>query len=188
TIEGQFFANGQPGDNIVLFGGIAGTVTEATSTHLVVTVPQGARTGPISVNTPNGIIFSDAIFTVICSNSVSFTPPAGFNPAAYVVASDFGAAVTISPGHYGVNIADGMPSLIVASPLDTNNQAFLYAIAGPCGSDVTMNAFSTAQALVFQCPLFLTDDSVVAERLRAIIGSDSSVAAFAQVIAQVYAT
>lgn len=188
VIEGQFFTSGQPGENIVLFGGVEGTVTEVTATRMVVTVPTGAQTGFISVNTPRGNSFSEQIFTAIGSNSVNFLPSAPLNAAEFDVGTDFGNGVSNSPSHFGVSVGLNLPTLVVAAPKDTNKLTPFFALSGPHGAEVTLNALSTARALVFQCPLFLTTDSVIAERLQNIIATDSSVGALAQVIAQVYAT
>ena len=48
TIRGQGF-NANPALDLVKFNGRAATVTSATTTVLVATVPAGATTGPISV-------------------------------------------------------------------------------------------------------------------------------------------
>ena len=48
TIQGQGFS-AIPADNLVRFNGVLGSVTTATATTLVVTVPPGATTGPVAV-------------------------------------------------------------------------------------------------------------------------------------------
>jgi hypothetical protein len=62
TIRGQGF-NANPALDLVKFNGTAATVTSATTTVLVATVPAGATTGPISVTvqfhtvtTPNNFV------------------------------------------------------------------------------------------------------------------------------------
>jgi hypothetical protein len=68
--------------NTVKFNGTTATVTSATTTQLVVTVPTGATTGPINVTTPGGSTNSSTPFTVTASGAgvptiTSFTPMVG---------------------------------------------------------------------------------------------------------------
>jgi IPT/TIG domain len=66
---------GFTGVQTVTFGGVEATgVTQATDTELRVVVPDGARTGPITVTSPAGTGTSTRAFTVL--------PPAGEEPAA----------------------------------------------------------------------------------------------------------
>jgi IPT/TIG domain len=66
---------GFTGVQTVTFGGVEATgVTQATDTELRVVVPDGARTGPITVTSPAGTGTSKRAFTVV--------PPAGEEPAA----------------------------------------------------------------------------------------------------------
>jgi len=89
TIEGTGFG-ATPGQNTVTFNGTAATVTSASATQLVVTVPVGATTGSIVVTAPGGNATSPGSFTVLTSTGAptitSFTPSVG-TP---------GTAVTIS--------------------------------------------------------------------------------------------
>ena len=63
TISGTGFST-TPSQNTVTFNGTAATVTSASSTQLVVTVPTGATTGPIQVTAPGGSASSSSPFTV----------------------------------------------------------------------------------------------------------------------------
>jgi len=63
TIYGTGFSS-TPSQNTVSFNGTNATVQSATSTQLVVTVPTGATTGPISVTTSAGTVTSSNSFTV----------------------------------------------------------------------------------------------------------------------------
>src|SRR5262249_5528 len=64
TIQGQGFSH-TPSANTVQFNGAPATVTSATGTTLVVTVPNGATTGPISVTVGTATAQSTSNFTVI---------------------------------------------------------------------------------------------------------------------------
>lgn len=63
TIQGQGFS-ANPTENIVRFNGTSAAVTSATTTTLVVTVPVGATTGPISVQVGAVTAVSSRDFTV----------------------------------------------------------------------------------------------------------------------------
>jgi uncharacterized protein (TIGR03437 family) len=77
TIYGTGFST-TPGQNTVTFNGVTASVTSATATQIVTTVPPGATTGPIDVTTPTGSATSTASFTVLANNGpptiTSFTP------------------------------------------------------------------------------------------------------------------
>jgi len=63
TIYGTGFSS-TPSQNTVTFNGTNATAQSATLTQLVVTVPSGATTGPISVTTSAGTVTSNSSFTV----------------------------------------------------------------------------------------------------------------------------
>jgi YD repeat-containing protein len=77
TIYGTGFSL-TPTQNSVSFNGVAATVTAASATQLIVAVPAGASTGPITVTTPNGSATSTTSFEVFQSLSITgFTPVIG---------------------------------------------------------------------------------------------------------------
>lgn len=63
-LYGKGFAT-TPGDNQVAFNGVPATVTAATSSSLITTVPSGATTGPITLTAPLGTAISPEAFTVL---------------------------------------------------------------------------------------------------------------------------
>jgi len=63
TIWGTGF-DPAPANNMVQFNGEAATITAATPTELIVTVPAGATSGPIRVTSPAGVATSNRPFTV----------------------------------------------------------------------------------------------------------------------------
>lgn len=67
TIRGVGFSP-TPAQNVVEFGGhVTATVTSSSTTTLIVTVPQGAVTGPITVTSPSGSAVSGMPFEVVVS-------------------------------------------------------------------------------------------------------------------------
>jgi large repetitive protein len=63
TIYGSGFST-TPASNTVDFNGKPATVISATSTQLIVTVPTGATTGPITVNTGSTTVSSSGSYTI----------------------------------------------------------------------------------------------------------------------------
>jgi len=60
-ITGTGFAGVQS----VTFGGVEATMSQASDTELLVTVPTGAKSGPITIRTPAGTATSTRPFTVV---------------------------------------------------------------------------------------------------------------------------
>jgi len=80
TILGTGFST-TPSQNTVTFNGSTATVTSASKTELVATVPSGATTGPIGVTAPGGSTTSSSSFTVTATDGLptitNFTPAVG---------------------------------------------------------------------------------------------------------------
>jgi YD repeat-containing protein len=66
TISGTGFST-TASQNAVQFNGVAATVTSATATQIVTSVPSGANTGAIGVTAPGGSANSGSSFTVTSS-------------------------------------------------------------------------------------------------------------------------
>ena len=88
TIYGTGFST-TPSQNTVSFNGVAATVTSASFSQIVTTVPASATTGPISVTTPAGSAVSAASFVV---NDAAQPTITSFSPAIGTP----GTAVTIT--------------------------------------------------------------------------------------------
>lgn len=76
TITGSGFSS-IPSQDIVSFNGVSGTITYASGNRIVVTVPNGASTGDISVTTPNGTTSSTAPFTIVPIAITGLSPTSG---------------------------------------------------------------------------------------------------------------
>ncbi len=92
TIYGSNFSATVAG-NTVAFNGVTATVTSASATQVVATVPASATTGLISVATSNGTAYSTNAFTVTTASlpaapsSVSATAGAGQNSVSWNASS-----------------------------------------------------------------------------------------------------
>jgi RHS repeat-associated protein len=98
TIYGTGFSS-TPSQNTVTFNGAAATVTSASATTLVATVPVGASTGPINVTSPAGSATSSSAFTVVAAVGPSIS---GFSPTTGTP----GTSVAISGNNFDPRIAN----------------------------------------------------------------------------------
>ena len=96
TIHGTGFSS-TAGQNTVRFNGVTATITSATATTIVATVPSSASTGPITITSPNGSATSGSPFIVAASKvpSISgFTPNIGSpGTSVTITGSNFESAV-----------------------------------------------------------------------------------------------
>jgi YD repeat-containing protein len=92
TIDGTGFS-ATANQNSVSFNGVAASVTSATTTRLVTSVPSGATTGPVSVTSPNGTAASSTSFVVHASAAPVIT---GFTPTI----GPAGTSVTITGSNF----------------------------------------------------------------------------------------
>ncbi|MHB1587450.1 MAG: beta strand repeat-containing protein [Acidiferrobacteraceae bacterium] len=102
TLEGSGFSP-TSGNDTVSFNGTAATVVSATDTQLVVTVPSGATTGPVSITVGTSSVTSSSDFTVVQTGAPVIT---AFSPGV----ADIGTSITVS----GNNL-DPIPGLTTAS-------------------------------------------------------------------------
>ena len=128
-----------PGQNTVLFGSIAATVTAASLTQLAVTVPVGATTGPITVTTPAGTATSPGIFTVISGSELPVIT--GFSPNIAVS----GASVTISGSNFNPTAA--------YDRVGFNNTPAVVSTASATSVGTTVPPKATSGRLALSTPL-----------------------------------
>ncbi|MGH7265475.1 MAG: IPT/TIG domain-containing protein, partial [Candidatus Rokuibacteriota bacterium] len=124
TVSGTGFS-ATPGSNTVTFNGVTASVTSASTTQLVVTVPTGATTGPIAVTAPGGSATSAEPFTVAAPpipTIASFTPTLG----------PVGTAVTVT----GTNYETYIPANVVSFAGNGSKAAVTSATATSLGVTV----------------------------------------------------
>ncbi|MGH2458204.1 MAG: IPT/TIG domain-containing protein, partial [Chloroflexota bacterium] len=98
TIYGTGFS-ATPSQNTIAFNGTTATVTSATPTQLVVTVPTGATSGPIAVTSRAGSATSSGSFTIGNPRAPSI---ASFSPTVGTV----GTAITLTGANFDPSIAN----------------------------------------------------------------------------------
>ena len=81
-----------------------------------------------------------------------------------------------------IKVRADLPTVIFATPKDPANQAYFAGVALPGTVPFTVNAASTAQALVFLSPLVSTSDPLLAQSVFEVIVADTNVKALGAVI------
>jgi len=146
-----------PGQNAVAFNGTPATVTDTTPNSMVVTVPAAARTGFITVTTPQGSATSPTRFTVI--GLLTIAPPGGVVLVGAI--RQFTASDSVNPGAvfaWSVNgIAGGNPNVgtVTSSGLYTApaNVPTPPTVTLTAAENGVTSASASAQALVVSAPV-----------------------------------
>lgn len=149
TITGTGFDTAKAND-IVSFNGVPATVSKATATQLVVTVPSGATSGPVSVKVDGGSVVSGPTFTV---NTGSTIFAGGADGYVYALDAKTGALKWKSDAGGG----------LVTPPVVVNG--VVYA-----NSTGVFNAFNAATGATIWSTDFTTDAFAGGEQLAIITG------------------
>jgi YD repeat-containing protein len=123
TISGTGFS-ATPASNTVTFNGTSATVSSATATQLVVTVPSAATTGLISVTAPAGSDASSSSFTVAAPPAPTIT---SFTPTIGVA----GTSLTISGTNFQTTTANNRLQFNVTGAAPTSNTSTSISTAVP---------------------------------------------------------
>jgi YD repeat-containing protein len=119
TIRGSGFS-GTANQNTVTFNGTAATVSSATTSQLVVTVPTGATTGSIGVTTPNGSASSATSFSVTTGTSApvitSFSPAIGVSGTSVTITGT-GFDPTLLNDRVALNISSASPASAISTQI-----------------------------------------------------------------------
>lgn len=148
TIVGTGFGAGV---SAVAFNGAAAQIVSSSATVLVVTVPNGATTGPIGVTTPGGTVATARPFTV---RGISVTPSA-------------------------ITVLSGQSIQFAAAVVLTGDPSVVWSVDGieggnPLGGTITAAGFYTA-------PVLLPNQPSVVSRIRATSVAEPELVGEAQV-------
>jgi YD repeat-containing protein len=146
TIYGTGFSSNAAQDS-VSFHGTAASVSSATATKLVVTVPSGATTGTIGVTAPGGSATSTSSYVVAASGAPtisSFTPTAGVaGTSVTITGTNFETVATNDRTNFNTTLAPvtaaTSTSLSATVPLLTGSGPL--TVATPKGSFTTSSDF-----------------------------------------------
>ncbi|GHN00604.1 hypothetical protein WSM22_20930 [Cytophagales bacterium WSM2-2] len=148
TITGKNFKTDVNAD-IVLFAGTVATVTSATSTEIIATVPQGAISGKVFVSIDGNTAVSDTDFTVLQLHTV-----ASFTPASGVA----GTSVTITGTNFSATATDNTVKFNGTTAVVTAATATSLTVTVPLGAttgkiSVSINNREASSTTDFTVPL-----------------------------------
>lgn len=87
-VSGSNFSS-NPAQDTVTFNGTSATISSASATQLVVSVPSGATTGPLTISSPAGSVTTSESFTVTAAGGApridSFTPQIAASASSVVL-------------------------------------------------------------------------------------------------------
>jgi hypothetical protein len=175
TVSGIGFSSTAT-QNTVTFNGTSTTVSSATATQLVVTVPTGATTGPIAVMTPSGSATSGTPFTVTSGSATALPTITSFTP----IVGTPGTPVTISGSNFATpalnnrilfHTAQAVTNTATPNSLTTSVPA--AAISGPIA--VTTSGGTGVSAADFFVPPAPYTAAAVAVSTRLTFGQSQTV-------------
>lgn len=173
TIDGQFFS-AAPGQNRVTISGVDARVIEAGLTRLKVEVPASAKSGVLRVTTPAGEAVSATDLTVEDWVTVRLVPPAGYDASDFLAGSP-GDGRKFTNGLTRLRVAAGPPAVVYAVSQNTNRLGFLAGVLTNGSNEATLDAQSTARAILFLNPLLAHQDSEVAAQLYRELSASAAV-------------
>ncbi|MFT5127887.1 MAG: hypothetical protein ACI8W8_001495, partial [Rhodothermales bacterium] len=160
---------------IVRFGDIEATITARSDTELTVTVPIGAHTSRISIQTDDGRVEAGRVFQVLTPITSSVALPGALLPADFAIVSTH-ADGTLTGTTYAVGVSDTDCSILSCVEMANGKDRIFFATHAPGDAAPSITARSTAEGLVLQQPHFLTNDPGRLEALRDILADPAETA------------
>ncbi|WP_416867114.1 MAG: IPT/TIG domain-containing protein [Imperialibacter sp.] len=134
----------EPSKNIVMFNGVAATVSSSTAKSILVVVPELAATGKITVTVSSHTVISPEDFAVLPMIS-TFSPSVGAVGATVTIT---GSGFSISPTGNSVNI-NGVPAIV--SQVSATTITFKIPETATSGQiTVTTESNSTTSTATFE--------------------------------------
>lgn len=165
TIYGTGFS-ATANQNTVTLNSTSASVSSASTTHLVVTVPGGATTGTIAVTSPNGSDTSSTSFIVTVANTptiTSFSPTSAVAGTSVTITGTNFDSVTATNNQSRVNSSftapTGATSTTVTAPVPTSTGSGRLTIKTPAGTAVSTDD------LVVPPPPYVVSDVATAARI-----------------------
>ncbi|WP_245615880.1 IPT/TIG domain-containing protein, partial [Andreprevotia chitinilytica] len=151
TLNGTGFSP-TAASNTVKFNGVAATVTSASVNQLVVNVPAGASTGPVSIQNANGIVATSQPFTVgnsLVPTITSFSPLYGAVGSAITInGTGFqtpSSANSVTVGRSNTNITSATASALVV-PVPNVAATGPITVQTPYGQAISSDVFVVVPA------------------------------------------
>ncbi|MFH1744129.1 MAG: IPT/TIG domain-containing protein, partial [bacterium] len=192
TIVGANFVPGTPTENVVFFGDTQTRVLEVTTTRIITEVPGGATTGAIRARTAGGSTIGQGEFVVTVEMEGVLDLDGGLNPADFILTSGYAETGNVqADGGFRLQLPQRRLTLVGAVPGREGNNSYLSVflpngLDDPAPSPLRVDARTTAAALVFMHPFFMTKNPATAAWLLELIEGLPEVEALAQIIAEKY--
>ena len=165
-LRGRHFGQSVAG-NTVYFGAVRATVTSASESLLVVTVPSGATHAPVSVTVGRLTGYSRQAFVPMFSNS------GRIDSAAFVLAARIGQTVGVRHVAVADIDADGKPDLLAASY--GRPSASSYGNVGVFRNNSSPGSFTFADPVTIGYhPVFVTTSDLDGDGMLDLVNLQSS--------------
>jgi hypothetical protein len=155
NIYGSGFSSTLSSDTVTFHTNVNATITSATPTQLVATVPAGATTGPIKVTAPGGTATSSVPFTVTASNglpTISSFSPGIASPGTTVTIS--GTNFDPNPSNDGLTVNVSKTSAATATSASITTSLTGIVTSGHVSLSTTVGSYTTQTYLFVPPPGF----------------------------------
>jgi YD repeat-containing protein len=179
-IHGTSFST-TPSQNAVTFNSVAATVTAATATEIVTSVPSGATSGLIAVTTPTGSATSSTPFTVSASTAptiTSFTPTIGTAGTAVTISGtnfDPIVANNIVTLNGGLALVDSLTSTNIATSVPVGATSGHIRVNTPDGAVVSSDDFFVPPSPYNAADVVFTDRMAFGQNKTVIVGTANKI-------------
>lgn len=177
SVFGDFSSVGAPGEQAITIGGVDSPIVFLGPTNIVVKVPEGGASGPVSIHIAGNTYQTGERVVVLKSLPVTVEPPPGSQASEYLASTAFGEAPASR-----VRVRDRLPTLVLASSTNPANPVVLMGISDGQAADVRVNATSTAEAMLFLSPWLATSNPDALAGLLEDIRSDAPSAVFGSLV------
>lgn len=149
AITGQDFDTGLVGLDTVKFNGEKATVTSITSTQLIVTVPQHASSGTISLTIGGTTVISSNSFTILVPTITDFSPASGTVGTSVVIT---GTNFSTNPAYNMVTFNGEAASVTSSSSTQVVVSVPQYATSGTISINTGANTATSASGFTILAP------------------------------------
>ncbi len=189
VLEGINFLVGEAENPKVFFNDLEAEVLDVSNAEISVKVPEGAINGPIKVETVIGTARTSDDFIIIPKTDGLLDLGDGLNPEDFIVVG-LDETVSDANGSFRLTMLPDVVSLIGAVPKGDGDNSFL-AVSIPGYTDqpdqpFIINAETTAKALVFMHPFFMSRETHVAKWLMTLMEDLPELDELTAVISQRY--
>lgn len=168
--------------NIVTVGGVPAAISNVSPASIAFVVPAQTAGGPIAIVSDGDPVPTSVLFHVTRRIPGVFNPPAGVARDGFEIAG-FGSFDEINPATGAFNVEVPNDRSAVLWVMDGTGTRGFGAVVTPMTTQITVDAASTARALVFTLPGLGPRDPSAAEAMLTRLQSLPEMTPLAQLIA-----